>query len=131
MPVPIVKIGDREIPLRDAVTTLGRASDNTVAVPGDSNVSRYHAEIEQRGEDHYLIDLGSSNGTTVNGEKFSGERLLREGDQIVLGGSAKMEFGSATALDETPASEDMIHYRCQTSCHLRLVTLRRRRSTTP
>ena len=108
MPVPIVKIGDREIPLRDAVTTLGRASDNTVAVPGDSNVSRYHAEIEQRGEDHYLIDLGSSNGTTVNGEKFSGERLLREGDQIVLGGSAKMEFGSATALDETPASEDMI-----------------------
>jgi pSer/pThr/pTyr-binding forkhead associated (FHA) protein len=93
MPEPIVKFGDREIPLQTAVTSLGRASDNTVAVPGDSNVSRYHAEIERRGDDFYLIDLGSSNGTTVNGEKLGGERLLNAGDLIVLGGSAKMEFG--------------------------------------
>lgn len=100
MPDPIVKIGDREIPLQTAVTSLGRAPDNIVAVPGDSNVSRYHAEIERRGDDYYLIDLGSSNGTTVNGEKLRGERLLNAGDQIVLGGSAKMEFGPIPAPGE-------------------------------
>lgn len=100
MPEPTVKIGDREIPLRDSVTTLGRASDNTVAVPGDSNVSRYHAEIERRGDDFYVIDLGSSNGTTVNGEKLKGEKLINSGDQIVLGGSAKLEFGSSATSDD-------------------------------
>ena len=76
----------------ESLVTIGRSSDNTVSFNTDSNVSRYHLEIEARGEDYYLIELGSSNGTTVNGERVTGEKLLREGDVIVLGGSSQIEF---------------------------------------
>jgi len=103
MPEPIIKLVDREVPLRETITTCGRASDNIVSVPGDSNVSRYHAEIERRDDDYYLIDLGSANGTTVNGEKVNGERLLKEGDLVVLGGSTEMEFAAAAPSDAEPS----------------------------
>lgn len=78
--------------LSKGVTTIGRSSDNFVSFPEDANVSRYHAEIESRGEDFYLIDLGSSNGTTLNGARVSGEKLLKNGDKIVLGGTSRIEF---------------------------------------
>ena len=78
--------------LSKGVTTVGRVSDNFVAFPEDANVSRYHAEIESRGDDFFLIDLGSSNGTTVGGAKVSGEKILKNGDVIVLGGTSKIEF---------------------------------------
>lgn len=85
-------IDGNERPLSKGVTPLGRTTENFIAFPEDSNVSRFHAEIESREDDFYLIDLGSSNGTTVNGERVAGERLLREGDLIVLGGSSRIEF---------------------------------------
>lgn len=78
--------------LSKGVTTVGRASDNFVSFSGDSNVSRYHAEIESRGDDFYIIDLGSSNGTTVSGARVSGERLLKNGDKIVFGGTSEIDF---------------------------------------
>ncbi|MEO6588123.1 MAG: FHA domain-containing protein [Pyrinomonadaceae bacterium] len=87
-----LKFNDRELDLFKGVTTIGRASDNFVAFSGDENVSRYHAEIESRADDFYLIDLGSSNGTTLNGAKVSGEKLLKNGDKIVFGGTSKIEF---------------------------------------
>ena len=87
-----LKYDGKEITLSETVSTLGRASDNTVACINDSNVSRYHAEIEERGGEYWLIELGSSNGTTVNGEDFETEKLLRNGDVILLGGSSKVEF---------------------------------------
>ena len=85
-------IDGNERPLSKGVTPLGRTPENFIAFPDDPNVSRFHAEIESREDDFYLIDLGSSNGTTVNGEPVTGERLLREGDVIVLGGSSQIEF---------------------------------------
>ena len=97
-----LKFDGKEIAIDQAVVTLGRASDNTVAFINDSNVSRYHAEIEERGGDYWLIELGSSNGTTVNGEDFDTEKLLKEGDIILLGGSSKVEFLSA----EEPAVKE-------------------------
>ncbi len=74
------------------LTTLGRTPDNDISFPEDSNVSRYHGEIEEKFGDYWLIDLKSSNGTTVNGKKVNGEILLSEGDNIVLGGSSKLHF---------------------------------------
>ncbi len=102
MPEVKVKVNGKEVPLNEAVTTFGRASDNTVPFAGDSNVSRYHAEIEKRGDDLWLIDLGSSNGTTRNGERVDGEVLIEDGDRIVFGGSSEIEIefekeGSETA----------------------------------
>lgn len=106
-----IKFGGREMVLSKGVTTIGRASDNFVAFPDDANVSRYHAEIESRGDDFYLIDLGSSNGTTVGGAPVSGERLLRDGDRIVLGGSSEIEFfydtgETAFSVDTPPVSAE-------------------------
>ncbi len=87
-----LKFNDKELTLFKGVTTIGRATDNFVSFSGDENVSRYHAEIESRGDDFYLIDLGSSNGTTVNGAKISGEKILKNGDVIILGGTSRIKF---------------------------------------
>ena len=93
MPNAKLKFDGQEIKIAETVTTIGRASDNTISFSGDSNISRYHAEIERRGDDDfYLIDLGSSNGTTVNGAAVEAEKLLNDGDSITLGNSSVVEF---------------------------------------
>jgi len=48
--------------------TIGRASGNTIQLD-DPAVSKLHAQVEVVGNDHILIDLGSANGTFVNGER--------------------------------------------------------------
>lgn len=101
MPDIKLQFDGKEILLGGGLTTIGRTSDNAVSFPGDSNVSRYHAEIELRGAEYCLIDLNSSNGTTVNGQKITGEVYLKNGDEIVFGGSSRMVFGSAK--EEQPA----------------------------
>lgn len=95
-----LKFGAEEIVLGQGVTTLGRTTDNTVPFASDSNVSRYHAEIEWRGGDFWLIDLGSSNGTTVNGEAVAGDVRLNDGDEILLGGTSRAEFSFAEKKSE-------------------------------
>jgi len=89
---PRIKSEFGETPLTKAVTTIGRTHDNDIAFPSDSNVSRFHAEIENRDGDYYLIDLNSSNGTEVNGEKLVGDRRLCGGDTLKFGGSSEAEF---------------------------------------
>jgi transposase len=103
MPKPKLKFNDQEVTIDSGVTTIGRTPDNKVAFPEDSNVSRYHAEIEERGGDYWLIELGSSNGTTLNGTPVRGEVRLANGDAIVLGGSSTVtvDFGN-----ETPQAEE-------------------------
>src|SRR5207253_4336431 len=83
---------EREITIDKGITSLGRTLDNIVSLSDDSNVSRYHAEIETRGDEFWLIELGSSNGTTVNDQKVYSEKLLKDGDMIVLGGSSEILF---------------------------------------
>ena len=65
--------------------TLGRHPDNTIQIL-DRIVSKNHCHIDQdeRG-DYVLKDLGSLNGTFVNGERVKGERALEAGDEITLG----------------------------------------------
>jgi hypothetical protein len=87
-----IKFNGLEVPLGDSIVTAGRAGDNTAAFTDDPNVSRYHAEIEKRADGYWIIDLNSSNGTTVNGEALYGERPLNNGDRIVLGGSSEIDF---------------------------------------
>lgn len=104
-----LKFDGKEIAINEVVTTLGRTSDNTVAFITDSNVSRYHAEIEERSGEFWLIELGSSNGTTVNGEKVESEKLLDDGDLILLGGSSQVEFlldKESTEKDEETSSTE-------------------------
>jgi len=76
-------LAGRTFPLRFADVAIGRALDNDVVL--DSNdVSRHHVRIEPAGTLLRLIDLGSTNGTRVNGRRVS-EHLLRDGDMVELG----------------------------------------------
>jgi signal transduction histidine kinase len=69
--------------LRSLPLTMGRDGSNRIQL-SDSEVSRRHAEVRQLHEGYALVDLGSSNGTTVNGEKIE-ERRLINGDRVQLG----------------------------------------------
>lgn len=63
---------------------IGRKSDNHIYLK-DPKVSRYHAVITLRGDQLYIKDLGSTNGTKVNDRKVFGERELFAGELIQLG----------------------------------------------
>ncbi len=63
--------------------SFGRADANTVTLK-DAKVSRQHAQIQQQGKEFILIDLNSSNGTFVNGERIE-EHVLANGDEIQIG----------------------------------------------
>jgi pSer/pThr/pTyr-binding forkhead associated (FHA) protein len=106
MPDVKLKVDGRAIPLTADITTIGRTTDNEVSFPDDANVSRNHAEIELRGNEYCLIDLGSSNGTTVNGAKVNGDVYLKPGDVIVLGGSSRIEFGAENGDADEPKDEE-------------------------
>jgi len=69
--------------LRSLPLTLGRDGSNRIQL-GDNEVSRRHAEVRQTNDGYAVVDLGSSNGTTVNGEKI-GEHRLANGDRVQLG----------------------------------------------
>lgn len=64
--------------------TMGRASDVELSVP-DSEVSRRHARLETHGKVVYLRDLGSSNGTFLNGRRITSAIEIRPGDAIDIG----------------------------------------------
>ncbi|MCX7621290.1 MAG: DUF3662 and FHA domain-containing protein [Acidimicrobiales bacterium] len=69
--------------LGDRVVTIGRLPDCDITIT-DANVSRHHAEIRPRGDGFVLVDLGSTNGTRVNGVRVT-ERELFDGDEIAFG----------------------------------------------
>lgn len=103
MPASTIKLNGREFTSGSGVITIGRTPDNDVSFPGDSNVSRYHAEIEIDHGHYRLIDLKSSNGTTLNGNSVSSGVDLSDGDKIVLGGSSDIAVAIRKPGDEKPA----------------------------
>lgn len=64
-------------------TTIGRVEDNTFQI-ADASVSSHHCEIILRGSDVVIHDLGSTNGSFINGEKIS-ESVLKPGQTLKLG----------------------------------------------
>jgi serine phosphatase RsbU (regulator of sigma subunit)/pSer/pThr/pTyr-binding forkhead associated (FHA) protein len=71
-------------PLGDGVHTVGRTPENGVALP-DGAVSRRHAELRVDGGRLVLRDLGSMNGTFVNGTQLRGDQVLAAGDEVRFG----------------------------------------------
>ena len=69
--------------------TIGRLSTNDVVI-SDSNVSRRHAELRRSGDTWTVVDLGSTNGSVVNG-KLAKEQPLKNGDRISFG-TSELEF---------------------------------------
>ncbi|HET8846149.1 MAG TPA: FHA domain-containing serine/threonine-protein kinase, partial [Ktedonobacteraceae bacterium] len=87
-PIEAVLIGpDGRLPLKGEVVAIGRRSSNQIALRSDPKVSARHAELRQAGRDYYVVDLNSTNGTTVNGTKLAPQtlRALQSGDQIAIG----------------------------------------------
>ncbi|HEU0091442.1 MAG TPA: SpoIIE family protein phosphatase [Vicinamibacteria bacterium] len=77
--------GSRErFPLANERVTIGRSRDSDIFLP-DQWLSRHHAEILKKDANFFLHDLGSKNGTLLNGEPVHGDRRLRHGDVITLG----------------------------------------------
>ncbi len=74
-----------ELILTDDRYDLGRSAVHNVVVRLET-VSRLHAALERRADGYWLADLGSANGTFVNGERLVGSRRLADGDVIGLGG---------------------------------------------
>ena len=76
------RLGHRLV-LGDAVVDIGRGSAAGLILDADS-ISRKHARIERFGGGHKIVDLGSTNGTYVNGARVK-EQILKDGDRIGIG----------------------------------------------
>jgi adenylate cyclase len=85
--------GQQAIELRP-INSLGRHPNNSIQLL-DKIVSKEHCIVEQRDGMFILRDLGSLNGTYINGERVRGEQLLRHGDEITLG-STRARYDDGT-----------------------------------
>src|SRR6056297_830162 len=114
--------------LGDDDVTIGRHPDCNIVVDAGA-VSRFHAKVAREGE-HFLVhDLGSRNGTFLNGELLTGGQVLREGDRIRIsdielifhtdavrefacGQSSEMNFSGSSfgivMVDEEPSSSRVV-----------------------
>ncbi|MCX6875932.1 MAG: AAA family ATPase [Verrucomicrobia bacterium] len=80
------KFQDTRIPLAVPPLTIGRSDDNRVVLSPEIGASRHHAELTEDDGVWSVRDLGSMNGTYVNGERIEWPRLLRPGDKIRIAG---------------------------------------------
>ncbi len=88
--------------LSEQTTTIGRLAENTLQIEDDS-VSSSHAEIFAEEDRFFVRDLGSTNGTFINGEKIE-KAILQEGDKLCFGSVVTL-FGSPIAQEEIPTEE--------------------------
>jgi len=77
--------------LEKDVVTLGRDVANDIAI-NDPEVSRYHLRLLKRGDAYALEDLGSTNGTQINGVQVSEVKSLNDGDTIMLGDAIVLSY---------------------------------------
>jgi hypothetical protein len=78
----ILPTGER-IPLGERTITIGRKPESTIVL-GDPNASRAHAEIRPHGAGFVMVDMGSTNGSRVNGVRV-GHQELSDGDELTFG----------------------------------------------
>lgn len=74
----------KRYPLAGIIKEIGRTSECDIVLPDDEKVSRVHARLDWDGAGWVLVDLGSTNGTLVNGERIK-EKRLSAGDVIEIG----------------------------------------------
>ena len=65
--------------------SIGRLDDNDIIIDDDTFISSHHARIEVRPEGVWVVDMKSTNGSFVNGQRLTGERSVRKGDRIQVG----------------------------------------------
>jgi hypothetical protein len=77
---------EREVGLEKEMTTIGRLPDCDIVLK-DKGASRQHAQIRQKDGVYTLTDLGSTNGTQLNGQNVQ-SRMLEDGDRITIGATS-------------------------------------------
>jgi hypothetical protein len=82
----LLMIDGKRVVIGPSGATIGRGRQSDVVL-SDPNVSREHAEIRPRGGSWVITDLGSTNGSQLNGRRIEGSEVLRSGDEIELGAS--------------------------------------------
>jgi len=75
--------------------TIGRDSTNEITI-NDAEVSRRHARLTFQGGKYVLEDLGSTNGTFVNGQRLAGPRVLKAGEVVSFGEQIVLVFEVST-----------------------------------
>ena len=87
--------------------SIGRGEDNAIVLAGDRLVSRLHARIRLAGEALELEDLGSANGTHLNGARVTGCNRLQAGDEVRIDGTRlRVEQVGAMAAAPAPNGEE-------------------------
>lgn len=81
-------------PLDKSIVTLGRDITNDIVI-NDPEVSRHHCRLTQGGGGFTMEDLGSTNGTFINGQRLTGARPLSPGDMVGLGETVTLAYESA------------------------------------
>jgi pSer/pThr/pTyr-binding forkhead associated (FHA) protein len=84
----VLPSGDR-FTLTESIITIGRHPDSNLVL-ADPNVSRNHAEIRPQGDRYVVVDLGSTNGSRVNGVRVD-TQVLNDGDELMFG-NTRMRF---------------------------------------
>jgi hypothetical protein len=85
------------------ISTLGRDITNDIVI-NDREVSRHHMRITRGVDGHTVEDLGSTNGTFINGKRLSGVTSLQNGDIIGLGETVTLAFELARTQSTLPSS---------------------------
>jgi len=109
-------LGDKQLPLAGKTFSLGRAKDNNVVFTS-AKVSRRHALVHSQGDSEFsLVDLGSSNGTHLNGRRVIQPVALKPGDVIQIG-----EQSLVFHFETPPADEEEEIYLTQSQKTVREV----------
>ncbi|MBD8042390.1 DUF3662 and FHA domain-containing protein [Arthrobacter sp. Sa2BUA2] len=81
---PVLDIDGQRYSLNASSVVLGRSSEADILVD-DTGVSRRHLEIRTEGGTVRAVDLGSTNGSYINGQKVQGDTILTDGSTITMG----------------------------------------------
>jgi len=92
-------------PLEDIIITVGRETSNDITL-ADPEVSRYHLRLRREMRGYSIEDMGSTNGTLLNGVPLTQPTLLSHRDQIRLGTMVQIEYLRQTVESETAPFED-------------------------
>ena len=88
--------------LNEGRIVLGRSETCALSYPNDTMLSRTHLAFEPEGSEWVLCDLGSTNGTQLNGQRITGRKELRVGDKIVAGGLTVLYLSTEPSSDTRP-----------------------------